>query len=64
MEIQPKTTVTSSSAKSLHLAVKTEIASQPQITKLEPMTPYLAEMVARRSSNYFGRGIPYSPLND
>jgi hypothetical protein len=64
MEIQTKTTLTSSSAKSLHVAVKTEMAPQPQITKIEPMTPYLAEMVARRSSNYYGRGIPYSPLND
>ena len=63
MEIQTKTTVTSP-AKSLHVAVKTEMAPQPQITKIEPMTPYLAEIVARRSSNYYGRGIPYSPLND
>ncbi len=64
MEIQTKTTVTASSAKSVHVAVNTEMAPQPQITKIEPMTPYLAEMVARRSSNYYARGIPYSPLND
>jgi hypothetical protein len=60
------TTVATGPTKSSRVSAKIEMspAPQPQITKLEPITPYLAEVVSRRNSNFYGRGIPYSPLND
>jgi hypothetical protein len=66
MQTETKNQASITSAKSSRVAIKTEITPwpQPQTAKLDPITSYLAEMVARRSQNYLGRGIPYSPLND
>jgi hypothetical protein len=66
MQTQTKNQVSITSTKSSPVAVKAEITPwpQPQTAKLDPITTHLAEMVAHRSQNYLGRGIPYSPLND
>jgi hypothetical protein len=66
MQPQPKNQVSITSAKSSRMDVKAGITPwpQPQTAKLDPVTSYLAEMVAHRGQNYLGRGIPYSPLND
>jgi hypothetical protein len=66
MQTQTKNQVSITSAKSSRVDVKAGTAPWPQrqTAKLDPMTSYLAEMVAHRSQNYLGRGIPYSPLND
>ena len=66
MQIETKNQVSITAAKLSRVAVKAGITPwpQPQTAKLDPITSYLAEMVAHRGQNYLGRGIPYSPLND
>jgi len=66
MQTQMKNQASINSPKSSRVAAKAEITSWPQqqTVKLDSMSSYLAEMVAHRSENYLGRGIPYSPLND
>jgi hypothetical protein len=66
MQTQTKSLTITNTPKSSRAAVNPEIGPwpQPQGLKLDPMVASLAELSARRHALAYGRGIPYSPLND